>query len=459
MCQVAPVRRLTSTFEEATDFDTNGDESIAKDDSRYAQWFFELLPASSASDSSVSKTVKSAAEKGDTLNKINHSAVGKEGESKSHMCVKGNGPDSAGISTLVGYCMLDVLSQQPNLYSLQEAVLEIDQSNLWHIEFPASQISAVTRLLEEKMPGMFFFVHYDAPLIMSEEDDADLLYICRKLCIRSVDPTGHALQGQAHGVGQEGECTSDGSRGGDAKDSFNIAFSGMKINSGSEAHSAVDEKYSGKSDGTSSSSRWGSSVSADGEGGGAVIAIDLDSLSQRVVVASMEIEDDDLPGRPFFTDNAALRKFVRPLKSRLNTLFMGSAGEVESLSEGFLASAVATAAAALEETESTGDDFPSNEERDENDNKRKCNASALEAEYLLAKVKIVDLGNACWTYKHFTDDIQTRQYRAPEVLLGATYEASVDIWSLACIIFELVTGDLLFDPQEGKCWDREEVRV
>ena len=29
--------------------------------------------------------------------------------------------------------------------------------------------------------------------------------------------------------------------------------------------------------------------------------------------------------------------------------------------------------------------------------------------------KIVDFGNACWTHKHFTDDIQTRQYRSPEV--------------------------------------------
>ena len=28
--------------------------------------------------------------------------------------------------------------------------------------------------------------------------------------------------------------------------------------------------------------------------------------------------------------------------------------------------------------------------------------------------KIVDFGNACWTHKHFTDDIQTRQYRCPE---------------------------------------------
>ncbi|ETO36929.1 hypothetical protein RFI_00135 [Reticulomyxa filosa] len=32
-------------------------------------------------------------------------------------------------------------------------------------------------------------------------------------------------------------------------------------------------------------------------------------------------------------------------------------------------------------------------------------------------VKIADLGNACWTHKHFTEEITTRQYRAPESIL------------------------------------------
>ncbi len=41
--------------------------------------------------------------------------------------------------------------------------------------------------------------------------------------------------------------------------------------------------------------------------------------------------------------------------------------------------------------------------------------------------KVVDLGNACYTYKHFTEDIQTRQYRSPEVILGATYDTSVSV--------------------------------
>ena len=81
---------------------------------------------------------------------------------------------------------------------------------------------------------------------------------------------------------------------------------------------------------------------------------------------------------------------------------------------------------------------------------------ALQEQYENVQVKVVDLGNACWTHKHFTDDIQTRQYRCPEVLLGASYDTSADMWSFACVIFELLTGDLLFDPRAGTKWDREE---
>ncbi|KAL7489239.1 hypothetical protein ACHAW6_014869 [Cyclotella cf. meneghiniana] len=73
-----------------------------------------------------------------------------------------------------------------------------------------------------------------------------------------------------------------------------------------------------------------------------------------------------------------------------------------------------------------------------------------------SRAVIVDLGNACWTHRHFSEDIQTRQYRAPEVLIGSKYDASADIWSLGCITFELLTGDLLFDPRAGEDYDRDE---
>jgi serine/threonine protein kinase len=49
-------------------------------------------------------------------------------------------------------------------------------------------------------------------------------------------------------------------------------------------------------------------------------------------------------------------------------------------------------------------------------------------------VKIADLGNACWVNHHFTNDIQTRQYRSPEVILGAKWGASTDVWSMSAMV-------------------------
>lgn len=72
------------------------------------------------------------------------------------------------------------------------------------------------------------------------------------------------------------------------------------------------------------------------------------------------------------------------------------------------------------------------------------------------EVKIADLGNACYTHCHFTEDIQTRQYRSLEVILGAGYNTSADIWSTACMAFELATGDYLFEPHAGEEYSRDE---
>lgn len=75
------------------------------------------------------------------------------------------------------------------------------------------------------------------------------------------------------------------------------------------------------------------------------------------------------------------------------------------------------------------------------------------------EVKIADLGNACWVNKHFTEDIQTRQYRSLEVILGASYNVSADIWSTACMAFELATGDYLFEPHSGENYCRDEDHI
>lgn len=87
---------------------------------------------------------------------------------------------------------------------------------------------------------------------------------------------------------------------------------------------------------------------------------------------------------------------------------------------------------------------------------RSSNSSILNDFDSIITIKIADLGNACWYNKHYTEDIQTRQYRAPEVILGGDWGCSTDLWSLSCLVFELVTGDYLFDPRSTKSYTRDE---
>jgi hypothetical protein len=50
-------------------------------------------------------------------------------------------------------------------------------------------------------------------------------------------------------------------------------------------------------------------------------------------------------------------------------------------------------------------------------------------------IKIADLGNATPSKRHYTEDIQTRQYRAPEAIVGRRdWDARADIWSVACVV-------------------------
>ncbi|KAI0359012.1 kinase-like protein [Trametes cingulata] len=76
-------------------------------------------------------------------------------------------------------------------------------------------------------------------------------------------------------------------------------------------------------------------------------------------------------------------------------------------------------------------------------------------------IKIADLGNATPTRKHYTEDIQTRQYRAPEAIVGRTdWGATADIWSVACVVFELLTAEYLFDPQsQGDLFGKDDDHV
>ena len=51
--------------------------------------------------------------------------------------------------------------------------------------------------------------------------------------------------------------------------------------------------------------------------------------------------------------------------------------------------------------------------------------------------------------------IQTRYYRAPEIIMNCGLHAKTDYWSIGCIFFELITGDILFNPEKDKEYSRD----
>lgn len=64
--------------------------------------------------------------------------------------------------------------------------------------------------------------------------------------------------------------------------------------------------------------------------------------------------------------------------------------------------------------------------------------------YSRSEVKVIDFGSSCYIHDHLSSYVQSRSYRAPEVIIGCKYDYKIDIWSLGCILAELWTGSVLF---------------
>lgn len=66
------------------------------------------------------------------------------------------------------------------------------------------------------------------------------------------------------------------------------------------------------------------------------------------------------------------------------------------------------------------------------------------ASYSRATVKLIDFGSSCYLTDRQSSYIQSRSYRAPEVVLGLPYDGRIDIWSLGCVVAEMYTGEVTF---------------
>ena len=57
---------------------------------------------------------------------------------------------------------------------------------------------------------------------------------------------------------------------------------------------------------------------------------------------------------------------------------------------------------------------------------------------------LIDYGSATYATERRHGVINTRQYRAPEVLLAESWDELSDLWGVGCIGLELFVGDVLF---------------
>lgn len=75
-------------------------------------------------------------------------------------------------------------------------------------------------------------------------------------------------------------------------------------------------------------------------------------------------------------------------------------------------------------------------------------------------LKICDLGSACEASDNeITSYLVSRFYRAPEIILGCRYDSAIDMWSAACTIYEIATGNVLFSGRSNNDMLKQFVEV
>jgi len=67
-----------------------------------------------------------------------------------------------------------------------------------------------------------------------------------------------------------------------------------------------------------------------------------------------------------------------------------------------------------------------------------------------SRIRLIDFGSATFDEEHHSTVVSTRHYRAPEVILEMGWAQPCDVWSIGCIIYELLQGMTLFQTHDNK---------
>jgi len=64
-------------------------------------------------------------------------------------------------------------------------------------------------------------------------------------------------------------------------------------------------------------------------------------------------------------------------------------------------------------------------------------------------IRLIDFGSTTWHHRHHSAVVSTRHYRAPEIILGTGWSYPCDMWSVGCILIELLSGEALFRTHDN----------
>jgi len=87
-------------------------------------------------------------------------------------------------------------------------------------------------------------------------------------------------------------------------------------------------------------------------------------------------------------------------------------------------------------------DYPPSRDKEEKKEKVKILKSP--------EIRLIDFGSTTFDHEHHSSIIQTRHYRAPEVIMELGWDQSCDVWSVGCIVFELAMGYMMFDTHSSQ---------
>jgi serine/threonine-protein kinase SRPK3 len=70
------------------------------------------------------------------------------------------------------------------------------------------------------------------------------------------------------------------------------------------------------------------------------------------------------------------------------------------------------------------------------------------------EIRLADFG-CCLDYDELHHDIQSRFYQAPETILFYKITDTCDVWSIGCVLYELLTGTVLFYPKKSSNMNKD----